>query len=177
MSLKRLACLLALALGCTDAPTAGSMEPTAVAPAGDDTGNEQGPIASTLSGPTHVQPGDQVALTLRIDRQLLADSAEVSVQLALPEQVMLQRGALRTRVLPDGVRVAELHYAVLIDALPDEALTFIITASGEGFGYHAVLPYRFGLESALPSAPIRSGDALRVGARSFGAAVAIPPLP
>ena len=177
MSMRRLACLLAFALGCTETPTAGSMDPTAVAPAGDHTGNEQGPIASTLSAPAHVQPGEQVALTLRIDRKLLADSAEVSVQLILPEQVTLQRGALRTRVLPDGVRSAELHYAVLMDALPDEPLTFTITATGEGFGYHAVLPYRFGAESALPSAPARSGEPLRVGARSFGAAVAIPPLP
>lgn len=177
MSMKRLACLFALALGCADNPTAGSMDPTAVAPRGEDIGNVQGPIASTLSGPAQVQPGDQVALTLRIDRQALANSAEVSVQLTLPEQVTLQRGALRTRVLPDGVRVAELHYAVSIDALPERELSFTVTAAGEGFGYHAVLPYRFGLETALPSAPARSGDALRVGARSFGAAVAIPPLP
>ena len=177
MSLKRLTCLLALALGCTEAPTAGSMDPTAVAPAADQNGNEQGPLTSTLSGPAHVEPGDQIALTLRIDRQLLADSAEVFVQLTLPEQVTLQRGAQRTRVLPDGVRIAELHYALLIDALPDDALTFTLTSTGEGFGYHAVLPYRFGVESALPAAPSRSGEALRVGMRSFGAAVAIPPQP
>jgi hypothetical protein len=179
MSLKRLRCLfgLVLALGCTEAPTDGFKDPTAVAPASEDTGNVQGPIATTLSGPARVRPGEQLELTLRIDRQRLADSAEVTVQLTLPRQVTLQRGSLNTRVLPDGVRVAELHYAVQIGALPDEELTFSVSAVGEGFGYHAVLPYRFGLESALPSAPARSGGALRVGARSFGAAVAIPPLP
>jgi hypothetical protein len=97
------------------------------------------------------------------------------VQLALPEQVTLQRGAMRTRVLPDGEPVAELHYAISVGALPEEDAAFIVTSVGEGFGYRAVLPYRFGREDALPERAERDASAVRVGVRSFGAAVQIAP--
>lgn len=167
---------LAFTLGCEDAPVQDAKSPSAVAPPRTfSLGNEQGPIATTLLAPSEPRAGEEIALTLRIDRRLLGASSEVSVQLTLPEQVTLQRGALRTRVLPDSEPVAELHYALQAQALPDEDATFTVTATGEGFGYHAVLPYRFAREETLPEGAQRE-QAVRVGARSFGAAVRIAPL-
>jgi hypothetical protein len=168
---------LCLALACDEAPVQDAKNPSAVAPPRSySLGNEQGPVATTLSAPSEPRPDEEIALTLRIDRHLLAASSEVSVQLNLPEQVTLQRGALRTRVLPDSEPVAELHYALQASALPDEDATFIVTAIGDGFGYHAELPYRFGREDTLPERAERGASAVRVGVRDFGAAVRITPL-
>jgi len=167
------------AVGCDDLPVQGVGDPSAVAEPTYSTGNAHGPIKATLSGPAAPQPGGEIALMLRLDRHLLAASAEVSVQLKLPEQVALRRGALHTRVLPDGEPVTELRYALQVDALPDSDVIVSVAAVGEGFGYHAELPYRFGRKGALPHEMLRSPASVTVGGRSFGAAVRIRyrPLP
>jgi hypothetical protein len=139
-----------------------------------ETGNRQGPLASSLSGPDRARAGETLPLTLRIDRRMLHDSVEVLVEVNLPDGVALQQGKLRTRVLPDSEAVVELRYALRADALPDENVVFVLDAEGEGFGYHAELPYEFGRESAPPSAPERSAEAVRVAAKNFGASVTVP---
>lgn len=179
MSLRtRLALVLALLLGCDGATVQNAEEQTAVGrPTQVTTGNVEGPIATTLSGPAAPRAGDEIVLSVRIDRRLLKENSDVSVQLKLPEQVKLRRGARRTRVLPDSVPVAELHYALQLDALPDEDAIIVVTAMGDGFGYRASLSYRFGRESALPESAPREANAVRVGERSFGAAVPINSVP
>lgn len=137
------------------------------------TGNRQGPLACTLSGPEHAQAGAPLALALHIDRRLSHASVVVEVKLRLPEGVALEQGALEAQVAPSSEPNVELAYTLRAHALPAQPAVFVIDARGEGFGYHAELPYRFGRAPEPPSAPVRDRSLVRVGARNFGASVPI----
>jgi hypothetical protein len=136
-------------------------------------GNRQGPLSCRLAGPELAHAGERLPLTLRIDRRMLHDSVEVAVQVNLPAGVVLEQGKLQTQVLPDSEPVVELQYTLRSDVLPDENVVFVLDAQGEGFGYHAELPYEFGRASVALDAPERSAGAVRVAARNFGNAVAV----
>lgn len=165
----------ALAVGCDERRVQGVGDPSAVAEPTYSVGNAHGPIRTTLSGPAVPQRDGEIELSLRIDRHLLTPSAEISVRLSLPEQVALQSGALDTRVLPDSEPITELRYVLRVDDLPDEDVMVSVAAVGEGFGYHASLPYRFGRKGAPPQKVHRGVYAVSVGKRNFGAAVQVLP--
>lgn len=141
------------------------------------TGNTEGPISSTLSGPLEPHVGETLALTLRLDRHLLPEGTPVSIELELPSGALLTQGALHTTLEEKPEQVARVHYTLMLQALPVEDAIISVDAEGAGFGYHAKLAYRFGRAEEEAVAPSRDGLSVRVGARNFGAAVQVPAVP
>jgi hypothetical protein len=152
-----------------------SREPSAVADvaSGQRGGNTQGPIASTLRGPATVAPGDEAQLELQIDRRALHQHVPVEVQLRLPPQVVLEQGAERTVVAPSSEPHALLRFVVRPLEHPRQPLLVVVDAHGDGFGYHAELPYHFAGQTPPASAPVRAGGAVRVGRRHYGQSVPV----
>ncbi|HEX6240080.1 MAG TPA: hypothetical protein VFZ61_04280 [Polyangiales bacterium] len=169
--------LLHVACDERGATAGGSESPSAVADAASEQriGNSRGPIASTLSGPARVAQGHVAELLLSIDRRALPHLVPVEVQLLLPPEVALERGAEHTRVAPSDEPHAQLRFLVRPLARTRTPLTVVIDAHGDGFGYHAELPFYFEGQAQPRSAPARTAGAVRVGRRNFGQAVSIEP--
>lgn len=141
------------------------------------TGNRQGPLASSLSGPEEPRAGVALPLTLRVDRRVLHDSVTVSVQVELPDGVVLTQGEQSVELPPSDEQVATLAYVVRANTLPDAPARFVVDATSAGFGYHAELLYRFGRAAEVPEELPRSAADVRVSSRNFGAPVEISPEP
>lgn len=185
MPLKQLPLLaLLLLVACEESPKRArpddAKSPSAVAQpvARVHTGNTQGPLASTLSGPEQPRVGVALPLTLRIDRRALHDSVGVSVHVELPAGVVLTHGEADIELPPsEEAEVSTLEFVVRANSLPTQPATFVIDAAAEGFGYHAELAYRFGRAEELPREPVRSAAEVRVSSRNFGAPVDVAQAP
>ena len=59
-------------------------------------------------------------------------------------------------------------FELAFDRVPQEDLVLVADAAGDGFTYHAEIPYRFGRPEPQPTAPGRSSRRTRVGAADWG---------
>jgi hypothetical protein len=131
------------------------------------------PLSAELRGPSSPRAYSALRLQLELDRRIPVH-ADVTIDVRLPKGVTLAGGPPQ-RALARNLRAQRdaLVFDLTVSAIPREDLVVVIDARGQGFGYHAELPYRFGRPEPVPVGPRADGRELRVAGKSFGRSVPV----
>ena len=108
------------------------------------------PVLLTLSGPKAPKAGEQVEVSIVVERTAAAFNP-LELRVVLPQSVKLVSGALQQnlddKTSTRWVRVIKVQ----IGEVPSEDILVTVDVRGDGFGAHASSAYRFGRpEPRLP---------------------------
>ena len=114
------------------------------------TSNTSAPLTVTVSGPDKVMAGEQITITVTLNRSAV-NSVPIDLAVQAPSGTALVSGVPTERIVNADAASIARTYRLRIDRIPTD--DFIATADvrGTGYGAHATGQYRFGRpEPKLP---------------------------